>query len=75
MFRNAPISEVAADLRRWYGVELRVTDSALLKRHYTGVFGSESPNRVVERIALSLGADINAAKIGTISLALRSIKQ
>ncbi len=56
VFRNAPISELGADLRRWYGVELRVTDSSLLKRHFTGSFASESPSRVLEVIALALGA-------------------
>lgn len=56
VFRDAPISELGADLRRWYGVELRVTDSALLKRHFTGSFAGESPTRVLNVIALALGA-------------------
>ena len=56
VFRNAPVAELGADLRRWYGVELKVTDSALLKRHFTGSFASESPARVLDVIALALGA-------------------
>ncbi|HEX7938427.1 MAG TPA: FecR domain-containing protein [Gemmatimonadaceae bacterium] len=59
VFRNAPISELGADLRRWYGVELRVTDSAILKRHFTGSFANESPARVLDVIALALGARVD----------------
>jgi len=58
VFRNASIAELAADLRRWYGVELRVTDSALLRRHFTGSFAGEPANRVLDVIALALGAQV-----------------
>jgi transmembrane sensor len=56
VFKDASVGELRADLRRWYGVELRVTDSALLRRHFTGSFVSEPANRVVDAIALALGA-------------------
>jgi transmembrane sensor len=56
VFRDAAVAEVAADLRRWYGVELTVTDSALARRHFTGSFAGEPVGRVVEAIALALGA-------------------
>jgi len=56
VFHDAPVAELAADLRRWYGVELRVTDTALLKRHFTGSFAAESSARVMDVIALALGA-------------------
>lgn len=58
VFRNAPLPQVVADLRRWYGVELRVADSMLLRRHFTGSFVNESADRVVEVIALALGARV-----------------
>jgi transmembrane sensor len=58
VFRNAPVTELAADLRRWYGVELQVTDSALMRRHFTGSFAGEPANRVLDVIALALGASI-----------------
>ncbi len=58
VFRDAPVGEVAEDLRRWYGVELRVTDSALLARHFTGTFVAEPRDRVVDVIALALGARV-----------------
>jgi transmembrane sensor len=59
VFRNASVPELAADLRRWYGVELRVTDTALLRRHFTGSFARESASRVVDVIALALGARVD----------------
>jgi transmembrane sensor len=59
VFRNASIAEVAADLRRWYGVELRVMDPALLGRHFTGSFERESPSRVLDVIALALNARVD----------------
>jgi transmembrane sensor len=59
VFRNASVAELSADLRRWYGVELRVTDSSLLNRHFTGSFGKEPANRVLDVIALALGAHVD----------------
>jgi transmembrane sensor len=59
VFRNATVPELEADLRRWYGVELRVTDTALLRRHFTGSFAREPANRVVDVIALALGAHVD----------------
>jgi transmembrane sensor len=58
VFRNTPLPRVAADLKRWYGVELVVTDSALLRRHFTGAFTGESTSRVLDVIALALGARV-----------------
>jgi len=58
VFRNAAIGELTADLRRWYGVELRVTDSALLRRHFTGSFMGEPASAVLDVIARALGARI-----------------
>ncbi|MGH7677332.1 MAG: FecR domain-containing protein [Gemmatimonadaceae bacterium] len=58
VFRDAAIAEVAPDLRRWYGVELRVTDSALARRHFTGEFAGEPVDRVLDVIALAVGARV-----------------
>ena len=58
VFRGAPVSEVAAALRRWYGVELRMTDPALARRHLTTAFAGESRDRVLQVIALALGGRI-----------------
>lgn len=58
VFNDAPLSRVRADVRRWYGVELRVADSALARRHLTASFRSEPVERVLEVIALALGARV-----------------
>jgi len=58
VFRDTPLSAVAADLRRWYGVQLRVTDSSLLRRHYTGSFAGEPVDRVLSDIGLAFGARV-----------------
>jgi transmembrane sensor len=58
VFREAPLTEVIASLKRWYGIELKVTDESLASRHLTATFSGEPPERVLEVIRLVLGADI-----------------
>jgi transmembrane sensor len=58
VFRDAPIIQVGAELYRWYGVRLRVADSTLSNLHLTASFSGESVDRVLNVIALSLGARI-----------------
>lgn len=54
VFRDTPLGDVVTDLRRWYGVEIRVTDSTLLRRHFTGSFAGESLARVLDVLALAI---------------------
>jgi transmembrane sensor len=56
VYHAAPLDVVRADLRRWYGIELRVADPALAARRLTATFGGEPAARVVEIVALALGA-------------------
>ena len=58
VFRDAPVIQVGAELYRWYGVRLRVADSTLSNLHLTASFSGESVDRVLNVIALSLGARI-----------------
>jgi len=58
VFRETPLSEVAASLHRWYGIELDVRDPLLASRHLTATFSGEPPERVLEVIRLVLGANI-----------------
>jgi transmembrane sensor len=59
VFRDRPLGEIASDLRRWYGVELRVNDSELLRRRFTGTFvASESGRTVVDALALAIGGKV-----------------
>ncbi|MBA4073008.1 MAG: hypothetical protein C0497_14410 [Gemmatimonas sp.] len=56
VFRETPLARVRTDLRRWFGVELVVTDSALASRHLTASFTNDSQRQVLDVIALALGA-------------------
>jgi transmembrane sensor len=57
LFDNASLARVRADIRRWYGVELKV-DSTLANRHLTASFAGEPVSQVLDVIALTLGAKI-----------------
>jgi transmembrane sensor len=54
VFRDAPLRDVIAELRRWYDLDLQVHDSAVAARRLTASFSDESVPLVLERIALSL---------------------
>ncbi len=58
VFREAPLSEVASSMRRWYGIDLQIADPSLANRHITATFSGETPERVLEVLRLALGADI-----------------
>ena len=58
VFRETPLSEVAASMRRWYGIDLQIADPSLANRHLTATFSGEPPDRVIEVLRLALGADI-----------------
>ncbi len=58
VFRETAMSEVIASMHRWYGIDLRVSDSSLLSRNITATFAGESPDRMLEVLRLVLGANI-----------------
>src|SRR5437868_1124555 len=58
VLREAPISEVSSELRRWYGVALRVDDTSLARRHLTMTVAGDPIDRVLRMIGLQLGADV-----------------
>jgi transmembrane sensor len=59
IFRDATIADVRDDLRRWYGIELAVRDTAVLRRHMTATFTDrDSIGSVLDAIALLLPATI-----------------
>jgi len=59
VFRDAPLDEVSHDLQRWYGVTLRIEDSALARRHFSGSFNGDPVDRVLRVIGISLGAKVD----------------
>jgi len=58
VFNQAPLPSVAAELRRWYGVEVRIPDPNLAGRHLTASFAGEPVAEVLRIIGLALGAEI-----------------
>ena len=58
VFRDAPLTEVSAALRRWYGIELHVSDSSLSHRRLTASFEGEPVERVLSVVGMTLGVDI-----------------
>ncbi|MES3036243.1 MAG: FecR domain-containing protein [Gemmatimonadota bacterium] len=54
-FADASLTEVADALRRWYGVSLIISDSALAARRVTADFTSEPVSRVAAVLGLTLG--------------------
>ncbi|GLC27620.1 FecR family protein [Roseisolibacter agri] len=57
-YRATPLVVVQADLRRWYGVELRLADSTLVGRRLTATFEGDPVERVLEVIALAVGGEV-----------------
>jgi transmembrane sensor len=58
VFRDAPLARVAGEVRRWYGITLRVADSSLAGRHVTASFNGEPVDQVLAVIGLTLGARV-----------------
>lgn len=56
VFRDASLAQVAGDLRRWYGLELRIGDPALAARHLTATFDRDTRSDVGRLVAAALGA-------------------
>lgn len=55
---GASLDRLAAELRRWYGVELRIADPSLAHRHVTASFAGEPATEVLRVIALTLGTEV-----------------
>jgi transmembrane sensor len=57
-FHDAPLAAVAQELRRWYGVELIVTDSTIASRRLTATFDRASADDVGRVLAAVLGGTV-----------------
>ncbi|HEX6749347.1 MAG TPA: FecR domain-containing protein [Longimicrobium sp.] len=58
VFRDATVADVAAELKRWYGVNLRVDDPALAGRHLTADFQGQTADGALRIIAATLGGQL-----------------
>ncbi len=57
VFKDVPLREVAADLSRWYGLDVRVTDPRIAGGGLSGVYTADQPlDEVVSLIAHASGA-------------------
>ena len=57
--RDASLTRVAGELRRWYGVRLGVADSSLRRRTVTTTFDVSQPvDEVLKKLSLMLGARV-----------------
>ncbi|MBW3627673.1 MAG: FecR domain-containing protein [Gemmatimonadetes bacterium] len=61
-FDDAPLSQVAVELERWYGVPVQIADPSLRTRRLTASFRDQPVDEVIAVIAASLGLDFR--KIG-----------
>ena len=58
VFRDAPLTDVSASLKRWYGIDLSVSDSSLARRRLTATFDGEPVERVLSVLGMTLGVDV-----------------
>jgi transmembrane sensor len=57
VFREAAVSTVRAELRRWYGIDVQI-DSSFAASHLTMTFDGDSADTVLDVIARTLGAQV-----------------
>jgi transmembrane sensor len=59
VFRDTPLDEVAAEVRRWYGVTVTVADPALARRRITATFhATDSAGDVLRVVAAAAGGEV-----------------
>ena len=58
VFRDAPLGEVTVSLRRWFGIELVVTDTIIASRRLTATFDRSTVDEVGGVLAAALGGSV-----------------
>lgn len=58
VFSDTPLTEVAMELERWYGIEVEIADDDLLAYKYTTTFENESLLQVIELLELSSALEV-----------------
>lgn len=64
VFTDATLAEIAAELSRWYDVDVRVADPAIGARRFTGSFGRQPVEAVVRAIAAAADVAVGRAAGG-----------
>ena len=63
-FEDTPLSQVAAQIERWYGIPVRIGDASLRTRRLTASFRDQPVDEVISVIAASLGLEY--ARVGQV---------
>jgi transmembrane sensor len=71
VFDSMLVSEVLAEVGRWYGLQIRVADSTLLRRHLSTTLANDDADRALDVLALAL--DVHVVR-DTHTVILRRIK-
>jgi ferric-dicitrate binding protein FerR (iron transport regulator) len=58
VFDETPMSEVARQLERWYGIRVVIQDPGILKYHFSTTFENEPLFQVLELLQLSSPVEI-----------------
>jgi len=58
VFTDAPLRDIAADLERWYDVDITISDESLGRRRLSATFGHEPLDAVLDHLAIALGARV-----------------
>src|SRR5262249_46967758 len=68
VFHATPLDEVARDLSRWYDLDVRITDTTLAERLFSGSYTTESPDAVLALITAATHAHfVRHGRLVTIS--------
>jgi transmembrane sensor len=72
VYRAAPLEVVREDVRRWFGIDLKIADTALASRRLTATLDATDAQQVLRTIALALGAEVErTGDIATLRSAAR----
>jgi transmembrane sensor len=63
-FDNAPLTEVIAELERWFDTDVRLADAALAARRVSGRFNAESVEDVLRALELTLAVQARQDSAG-----------
>jgi ferric-dicitrate binding protein FerR (iron transport regulator) len=66
VFRDTPLRDAAAQLARWYDVEIRLASPVIAGRHLTASAKDEPPGDVLTMIAVSLSLDLEVSGAGRV---------
>lgn len=64
VFEDTPLAEVAEELSRWYDVDVRVADSALVGRRFSGRFSRRSIEEAVRLVATVADVSVRPTSAG-----------